>query len=113
MRAERVRAIIGRQCPHSGEGEDFLTRRPVFLYKNGHNSGTKSQKLPPRWEMNNGLSEGYKRGIDQNLGRMAKIGFFVLKRTFWAQKKAHFLILTMFWPQSERVVQRKKLPLSK
>ena len=32
-RAESARAVTGRQCRHSGEGEDFLTRRPVFSTK--------------------------------------------------------------------------------
>ena len=32
LRAESARAATGRQCPHSGEGGDFLTRRPVFFY---------------------------------------------------------------------------------
>ena len=72
----------------------------------------KLEKLLPRWEMN-GLSEGYKRAVDQNWGRMAKIGFFGQKPRFRAQKKIHFLILTMFWPRPEKVVQRKKLPLPK
>ena len=34
-----------------------------------------------------GLSEGYKRAVDQNWGRMAKIGFLDQKPKFWAQKK--------------------------
>ena len=42
---ESARAVTGRQCPHSGEGEDFLTRWPSFFYENGHNSGTKSRKI--------------------------------------------------------------------
>ena len=34
----------------------------------------------------NGLSEGYKRAVDQNWGLMAKIGFFGQKPRFWAKK---------------------------
>ena len=63
LHAESARAVTGRQCPHSGEGEDFLTRRPSFFDENGHNSGTKSQKSPTTWEMNL-LSEGYKQARD-------------------------------------------------
>ena len=53
MRAESSRAVTGRQCPHSGphsgEGEDFLTRQPGFcFYENGCNSGTESQKIVPK-----------------------------------------------------------------
>ena len=43
--------------------------------RNGRNPGTESRKSLPRWEMS-GLSEGYKQVVDQNWGRMAKIGFF-------------------------------------
>ena len=55
-RAESDRAVTGRRCPHSGEGEDLLTRQPGFFYEN--DSETKSQKI----EMNR-LSEGYKRAV--------------------------------------------------
>ena len=33
LRAESARAVTGRQCPHSGEGEDFLARRPCFFLR--------------------------------------------------------------------------------
>ena len=72
----------------------------------------KVEKSFPRWEMN-GHSEGYERAVDQNWGRMAKIGFFGQKPRFCAQKKNHFLIDTMFWPRPKKVVQRKKLPFHK
>ena len=45
LRAESARAVTGRRCPHSGEGEDFLMRRLAFFYEIGHNSGTKSRKI--------------------------------------------------------------------
>jgi hypothetical protein len=44
-RASSARAVTGRQCPHSGVGEDFLERRPGSPHENGRNSGTKSRKL--------------------------------------------------------------------
>ena len=73
-RAESARAVTGRQCPHSGEGEDLLTRR------------SKVKKTSPTWEIDR-LSEGYKQAVDQNWGIMAKIGFFGQILRFWAQKK--------------------------
>ena len=33
LRAESARAVTGRRCPHSGEGEDFLTGQLNFLRK--------------------------------------------------------------------------------
>ena len=30
LRAESARAVTGRRCPHSGEGEDFLTGQLNF-----------------------------------------------------------------------------------
>ena len=50
----------------------------------------KVEKSFPRWELN-GHSEGYKRTVDQNWGRMAKIGFLDQKPKFWAQKKDSLL----------------------
>ena len=69
LRAESARAVTGRRCPHSGEEEDFLTRQPFFFTKTAVTREWKVKKLLPTWEMN-GLSEGYKRAVDQNLGRM-------------------------------------------
>ena len=43
-----ARAVTVRRYPHSGEGEDFLTRRPVFFYEKGCNLGTESQKIAPK-----------------------------------------------------------------
>ena len=73
----------------------------------------KVEKWLPRQEMN-GLSEGYKRAIDQNMGCMAKIfGFFFAKRRdFGPQKNTHFFTLTMFWPRPEKIV-KKKYPFPK
>ena len=33
LRSKKARAVTGRRCPHSGEGEDFLTRQPGFWSK--------------------------------------------------------------------------------
>ena len=46
--AESSRAVTGRQSSHSGEGEDFLTSRPSFVYENGPNSEMNSRKIFPR-----------------------------------------------------------------
>ena len=73
-RAESASAVTGRRFPHSGEGEDFLTRQPGFFYEKAVAPERKFEKWLPRWEMN-GLSEGYKRAVDQNWGRMAKLDF--------------------------------------
>ena len=64
LRAESARAVTGRPCPHSGEGEDFLTRQPGFFYENGRNSGM------------------------ENWGHIEN--FFVQKPRFLAQKKHGF-----------------------
>ena len=31
LRAESARAVTGRRCPHSEEGEDFLMGQPDFF----------------------------------------------------------------------------------
>ena len=48
LRAESARAVTGRQCPHSGKGEDFLTGQLNFFYGNCCNSGTESRKIIPK-----------------------------------------------------------------
>ena len=59
-RAESARAITGRRCLHSGEGEDFLTGQPNFFFtKTAVTPEQKFEKLIPRWDMNR-HSEGYK-----------------------------------------------------
>ena len=45
---ESARAVTGRRCPHSGEGEDFLTGQPGFFYENCCNSRTESRKIDPK-----------------------------------------------------------------
>ena len=60
-----ARAVTGRRCPHGGKGEDFLTGQPDFFTETAVTPERKVKKSFPRWEMN-GLSEGYKRAIDQN-----------------------------------------------
>ena len=71
LRADGARAVTGRRCPHSGEGEDFLTGRPDFVTETAVTPERKVEKSIPRWEMNR-HSEDYKWVIDQDWGRMAK-----------------------------------------
>ena len=58
--------------------------------RNGRIRERKAEKSLPRWEMS-GLSEGYKQVVDQNWGRMAKIGFLDQKPKFWAPQKKSLL----------------------
>ena len=51
-RAESARAVTGRQCPHSGEGEDFLTGQPDFFTETALTPERKVEKLFPRSEIN-------------------------------------------------------------
>ena len=71
---------------HTGRKEERAHSTLYFFTKTVVTPEQKVEKLIPRWEMN-GHSEGYKRVIDRNLGREAKIGFFGQKPRFWAQKK--------------------------
>ena len=52
LRAETARAVTGRQCPQSGEGEDFLTGQLNFFMKTAVTPEKKVEKLFPRWEIN-------------------------------------------------------------
>ena len=50
--AESARAVTGRRCPHSGRGEDFLSRQPDFFTETAVTSERKVEKSFPRWEIN-------------------------------------------------------------
>ena len=52
LRAESARAVTGRRCPHSGEGEDFLTGQPDFFTETAVTPERKVEKWFPRWEIN-------------------------------------------------------------
>ena len=47
-RAESARAVSGRRCPHSGEGEDFLMGQLNFLKKTAVTPETESRKIDPK-----------------------------------------------------------------
>ena len=50
--AESAKAVTGRRCPHSGRGEDFLSRRPDFFMETAVTPERKVKKSFPRWEIN-------------------------------------------------------------
>ena len=52
LRAEIARAVTGRRCPHSGEGEDFLTGQLNYFMETAVTPERKVEKLFPRWEIN-------------------------------------------------------------
>ena len=52
LRSESARAFTGRRCPHSGEGEDFLTGQLNFFTETAVTPERKVEKLFPRWEIN-------------------------------------------------------------
>ena len=49
---ESARAVTGRQCPHTVEGEDFLTGQPDFFTETAVTPERKVGKSFPRWEIN-------------------------------------------------------------
>ena len=51
LRAESARAVTGRRCPHSGEGEDFLTGQLNFFTQTAVTPERKVEKSIPRWEI--------------------------------------------------------------
>ena len=50
--AESARAVTGRRCPHSREGEDFLTGQPDFFTETALTPERKVEKSFPRSEIN-------------------------------------------------------------
>ena len=103
-----ARAVTGRRNSYSGRGEDFFSRQPNFFTETAETPERKVGKSFPRWEINRRV-EGSSWVINENLGRMAKIGFFWPKTEILGPKKGtHFWGFTMFWPRPEKVVQRKK-----
>ena len=48
LRAESARAVTGRRCPHSGEGEDFLTGQLNFFTETAVTPERKVEKSIPR-----------------------------------------------------------------
>ena len=50
--AESARAFTGRRNSHSGRGEDFLSRQPIFFTETAVTPERKVEKWFPRWEIN-------------------------------------------------------------
>ena len=63
-----------------------MSRQQDFFTETAVTPERKVEKSFPRWEINR-HDKGSKWVIDQNWGRMAKIGFLDQKLKFWAQKK--------------------------
>ena len=49
---ESVRAVAGRLCSHSGEGEDFLMGQLNFFMKTAVTQEQKVENSIPRWKTN-------------------------------------------------------------
>ena len=73
LRAESARAVTGRRCPHSGEGEDFLPRQMVPLTKTDVTQKRNAKKSVRRCQ-NDRNAEGYKCPFDNSRGPIAKNG---------------------------------------
>ena len=52
LRSESARAVTGRQCPHSGKGEDCLTGQPDFFTETAVTPEQKVEKSFSRSEIN-------------------------------------------------------------
>ena len=52
LRAESARAVTGRRCPRSGEGEDFLTGQLNSFTETAVTPEQKDEKSFPSWEIN-------------------------------------------------------------
>ena len=71
LRADSARAVTGRRCPHSGEGEDFLPRQMGPLTKKVVTQKRNVKKSIRRWQ-NDRNAEGNKRPFDYDRGPIAK-----------------------------------------
>ena len=68
-----------------------MTGQPDFFTETAVTRERKVEKSFTMWEMN-GHSEGCKWAVDQNWGRMAKIGFLAKNRDFGPKKNVEFVI---------------------
>ena len=86
-RAKSARAVTGRQCPHSGVGEEFLVRRPGLPTKTAVTRKRKVEKSIRRCKIHH-LAEYYKQAIEEVQGPIAKKKqIFGPEPEFWAPKK--------------------------
>ena len=52
LRAESARAVTGRQCSHSGKGEDFLMGQLNFFTETAVSPERKIKNRSPGWKLN-------------------------------------------------------------
>ena len=84
--------------PQWGGGGLFDASTGFFFTKTAIPREQKVKKSLPTWEMN-GLSESYKRAVDQNWGQNGKNQiFWPITEILGPKKRLHFLEETMFWP---------------
>ena len=89
LRAESARAVTGRRCPHSGEGEDFLPRQMGPLTKTVVTQKRNVKKSIRRCQ-NDRNAEGYKCPFDNSRGPIAKNG--ILGQN-WCEQSIFALLL--------------------
>ena len=103
-----IQLLLTDVAPTVRRGKTFWRVNRFFFYENGCNSGTESQKIVPKvgtWTA--------KRAVDQNWGRLAKIGFLAKNRDFGPKKNGPLLHPNHVLAETGKSFQRKKLPLPK
>ena len=109
--ADSARAVTGRRCPHSGEGEDFFSRQPDFFTETAVNRERKVEKIDPKVGNEPSL-RGLQMGHRPKLGSYGKIGFFGQKPRFWAQKKGPLLSSNHVMATTGKSCSKKKVAFS-
>ena len=108
QRACALRALgllLGDSALTVGRGKTFWAVGKVFLRKRPYlgNKRSTNRYQDGKWTVSPKATNW----------PLTKIGVLRQKSGFRAQKKAHFLLDTMFWPWPEKVVQRRKYPFFK
>ena len=85
-----------------------MSRQPKFFTETAVTPERKVEKWFPRWEINR-HAEGLKWVIDQNWGRMAKVGFLGQKLKFWAQKRHTLFDSNHVLATTEKSCSKKKV----
>ena len=110
QRTRVLRAITGRRCPHSGVGEDFLARRPVFFLRKQpwlRNQASKNQFQGAKWIV-------FLRDTNGPLTKfIAKNGFFGSKSEFSVPIKHPLFSSNHVLATTEKSCANKKVPFSK
>ena len=92
LRAESAGAVTDRRCPHSGEGEDFLTGQGGKLTVMPRAKNGLLTKIEVVWK---------------------KSDFWTKNRIFGPKKRGPLLRANHVLATTKKVVQRKKVPLPK